>query len=192
LYRFDALAEAVGHPITLAQVNTSRSRRGSIRGIHYADVPPGQAKYVTCARGSILDVVVDIRTGSPSFGSWCATVLDESGRASLYIPEGLGHGFIALTEDAVVNYLCSATYNPAAERGINPLDPELGIGWPPEIEPVLSPKDLQAPSLAEAGAQGVLPRYADCLAFYETLSSASSGSSASSASSASSVAKVLR
>jgi dTDP-4-dehydrorhamnose 3,5-epimerase len=166
-YRFDALAAAVGHPLDLAQANLSTSARGVIRGIHYADVPPGQAKYVTCVAGEVLDVVVDIRVGSPTFGAWEAVPLDDRDRRAVYVAEGLGHAFCALTEGATVSYLCSTTYRPGHEHGLNPLDPALGIAWP-VAEPVLSTKDLAAPTLAEAGAAGRLPRYGDYLNLVES------------------------
>lgn len=161
--------EATGHPLRLAQANCSVSRRGTLRGVHYADVPPGQAKYVKCARGAILDVIVDIRVGSPTYKRWEAVRLDDVDHHSVYMAEGLGHAFLALTDDATVVYLSSAGYSPKHERGVNPLDPELAIDWPAGISPLLSDKDAAAPSLAEAAAQGLLPAYADCLAFTEKL-----------------------
>ena len=163
-YRHEALTDAVGHPLTLAQANSSISKRGTLRGIHYADVPPGQAKYVWCARGAVLDVVVDIRVGSATFGQWEAVRLDDVEHAALYIGEGLGHSFVALTDDATVLYLCSTVYNPTGEHGINPLDPALGIPWPTDAPLLLSDKDRAAPSLEEAAAAGLLPNYADCQA----------------------------
>ncbi len=171
-FRGEEFAAALGYRLDVAQVNCSVSRRGVIRGIHYADVPPGQGKYVSCARGAILDVVVDIRVGSPTFGTWEAVRLDEANRGSLFIGEGLGHGFVALTDDATVLYLCSTGYAPGREHGINPLDPALGIEWPlSEMggSPVLSAKDSGAPSLREALDAGKLPRYEDCLAHMDVL-----------------------
>jgi dTDP-4-dehydrorhamnose 3,5-epimerase len=156
-YRFDALAAAVGHPLELAQANLSVSARDVLRGIHFADVPPGQAKYVTCVAGAVLDVVVDIRVGSPTFGQWEAVRLDDEDRRAVYLAEGLGHGFCTLSEQATVTYLCSSTYRPGHEHGINPLDPELGIAWG-TAAPLLSAKDAEAPSLAEAQAAGLLPK----------------------------------
>src|SRR5215472_11609604 len=129
-FRGAEFAADLGYRLDVAQVNCSVSRRGVIRGIHYADVPPGQAKYVSCVRGAILDVVVDIRVGSPSFGAWEAVRLDDVERRSLFLAEGLGHGFMALTDDATVLYLCSTGYAPGREHGVNPLDPALGIDWP--------------------------------------------------------------
>ncbi|KAB1901559.1 dTDP-4-dehydrorhamnose 3,5-epimerase family protein [Micromonospora tulbaghiae] len=167
-YRFDRLAEAVGHPLRLAQANLSVSARDVVRGIHFADVPPGQAKYVTCVRGAVLDVVVDVRVGSPTFGRWEAVRLDDTDRRAVYLAEGLGHGFCALTDDATLSYLCSATYNPAAEYTLYPLDPDLGIDWPAPT-PLLSRRDAAAPRLAEARAAGLLPDYDACRSFTAAL-----------------------
>ena len=167
-YRFDHLAEAVGHPLDLRQANLSVSAAGVVRGVHFADVPPGQAKYVTCVRGAVLDVVVDLRVGSPTFGRWEGVRLDDTDRAAVYLSEGLGHGFCALSDDATLAYLCSTTYNPTGEHGIHPLDPDLAIDWPADA-PQLSAKDEQAPTLAEALASGLLPRYQETLAFTESL-----------------------
>ncbi|WP_405012875.1 dTDP-4-dehydrorhamnose 3,5-epimerase [Kitasatospora sp. NBC_01539] len=163
-YRFDRLAEHVGHPLRLAQANLSVSARGVVRGIHFADVPPGQAKYVSCVRGAVLDVLVDLRTGSPAFGRWEGVRLDDTDRRAVYVPEGVGHGFCALTDDATLSYLCSETYNPVGEHGVHPLDPDLGIAWPADA-PQLSDRDAAAPSLAEALASGLLPSYEACLAY---------------------------
>ena len=166
-YRFDTLAASVGHPLDLAQANLSLSARDVVRGIHFADVPPGQAKYVTCVAGAVLDVVVDIRVGSPTFGRWDSVRLDDEERRAVYLAEGLGHGFCALTEQATVTYLCSSTYRPGHEHGIHPLDEDLAIEWPAGT-PLLSAKDAAAPSLAEARAAGQLPRYDECVTCLET------------------------
>ena len=166
-YRFDQLAAAVGHPLELAQANLSVSARDAVRGIHFADVPPGQAKYVTCVAGAVLDVVVDIRVGSPTFGRWESVRLDDEQRRAVYLAEGLGHGLCALSEGATVAYLCSTTYRPGHEHGIHPLDAELGIAWPAGA-PLLSAKDAAAPSLAEARAAGLLPRFDECSAYVES------------------------
>jgi dTDP-4-dehydrorhamnose 3,5-epimerase len=166
-FRGDEFAAALGYRLDVAQVNCSVSRRGVLRGIHYADVPPGQAKYVCCLSGAVVDVVVDLRAGSPSFGKWEAVRLDDSSRRAVFLAEGLGHGFMAVSDQATVTYLCSTPYAPGREHGVNPLDPALGIGWPLEeaAEPVLSDKDAAAPSLDEALRDGLLPRYADCVAY---------------------------
>jgi dTDP-4-dehydrorhamnose 3,5-epimerase len=168
-FRGADFAGAAGHPLTVAQANCSVSRRGTLRGIHFADVPPGQAKYVTCVRGAVLDVVVDIREGSPTFGQSQLVPLDETERAAVYLSEGLGHGFLALTDDATVVYLCSTPYNPSGEHGVNPLDPALAIEWPADVEPLLSDKDRDAPSLADARDRGLLPSYDACVAFRSSL-----------------------
>lgn len=170
-YQEAAFVEAVGHPLRLAQTNHSESRAGTIRGIHYADVPPSQAKYVFCPRGSFIDVVVDIRVGSPTFGQWDAVLVTSEKSNAVYIAEGLGHAMIALEDGTTMNYLCSTPYNPSGEHGLTPLDPALDLPWPRELEFRLSEKDTAAPTLAQAYEAGTLPRYEDCLALYASLKS---------------------
>jgi dTDP-4-dehydrorhamnose 3,5-epimerase len=167
-YRFDALTEAVGHPLRLAQANISMSAGGVVRGIHFASVPVGQAKYITCLQGALLDVIVDIRVGSPTFGKWETVRLDEVSRHSVYIEEGLGHGFCALTDNTMIAYLCSAVYDPAAEHTVHALDPAIGIEWPVE-NPQLSARDQVAPTLEVAAQIGLLPQYDECRDYIETL-----------------------
>ena len=168
-------ATTVGHRFALAQGNCSVSAAGVIRGIHYADVPPGQAKYVTCASGAVLDVVVDLRVGSPTFGRWDSVLLDDVDRRAVYLSEGLGHGFCALEDGATVLYLCSAPYAPAREHTIDPLDPEMGVAWPTTdrrgraLTTLLSDKDGAAPSLAEAREGGLLPRFTDVAGYVARL-----------------------
>ena len=168
-FKADVLSEAIGHPFTLKQMNVSVSSTGTVRGIHFADVPVGQAKYVQCFSGAILDVVVDIRVGSPTFGQWDAVELNSTTRKALYISEGLGHAFCALTDDATVGYLCSEPYSPTREHGIHPLDSTLALPWPEGTAALLSPKDAAAPTLAEAAASGLLPTYDECVAFRRSL-----------------------
>jgi dTDP-4-dehydrorhamnose 3,5-epimerase len=169
-YRFDRLERAVGHRLDLRQANTSVSKRGVLRGIHFADVPPGQAKYVTAMRGAVLDFVIDIRLGSPTFGRWDSVLLDDRDRRAVYLAEGLGHAFVALTDDATVSYLVSDVFTASAEHGINPLDPEIALVFPAEAgRPLLSPKDTAAPSLAEAAAGGLLPTWSATRALYASL-----------------------
>lgn len=163
LFRAADFSGDVGHRLDVAQANCSVSRRGVIRGIHFADVPPGQAKYVMCLGGEILDVVVDLRTGSPSFGRWEAVNLGAEAKRAVYLAEGLGHAFMALNDQATVVYLCSAPYAPGREHGVHPLDPAIGIAWPAGVEPVLSQKDATAPTMAEAERAGLLPSYQACL-----------------------------
>lgn len=164
-YRFDRLEEAVGHPLRLAQANLSTSAKGVVRGIHFAQVPPGQAKYITCVRGALVDVIVDLRVGSPAFGRWEAVRLDDTDRKAVYLAEGLGHGFVSLADDTTIAYLCSEVYNPAREFAVHPLDADLGIAWG-EDAPVLSARDAAAPTLSEATSQGLLPTYAACQELY--------------------------
>ncbi len=121
-YRFDELERVVGHRLDLRQANMSVSKRGVVRGVHFADVPRGQAKYVKAVSGAVLDFVIDIRVGSPTFGQWDSVRLDIETLKAVYISEGLGHCFVALTDDAAVTYLVSDVYNPGAEHGITPLD----------------------------------------------------------------------
>ena len=167
-FKGSVLEEAIGHEFTLQQMNISVSRVGTVRGVHFALVPPGQAKYVQCFSGRILDVVVDIRVGSPTFGQWDAVELDDESRKGLYIAEGLGHAFCALSDSATVGYLCSTPYSPGREFGIHPLDPALDLPWPSGAESVLSEKDAAAPTLGEAKASGLLPTMAECEAFAAT------------------------
>lgn len=169
-YRFDLLAEAVGHPLDLRQANSSVSKKGVVRGIHFADIPQGQAKYVTAMHGAVLDFVIDIRVGSPTFGHWDTVRLDTVDRKAIYIAEGLGHAFVALTPEATVSYLVSDTYNATKEHGINPLDERVALVFPDEAgELLLSLKDTDAPSLDEAAASGLLPVWDDTRRFYDSL-----------------------
>ena len=169
-FKESVFVETVGHSFDLAQMNISVSRAGTVRGVHFADVPPGQAKYVQCFSGKILDIVVDIRVGSPTFGQYEAIELDADSRSGLYISVGLGHAFCALSDSATVGYLCSEGYSPEREHGIYPLDPDLALPWPQGEHSVLSPKDAAAPPLAEAIASGLLPQYRDCVEFISGLS----------------------
>lgn len=170
-FRADKLQEATGRRLDLLQANASISLAGAIRGIHFADVPPSQAKYVSCPRGALLDVVVDIRVGSPTFGAWDAVLLDDVDRRAVFVSEGLGHGFMALEDDTMISYLCTAPYTPSREHGVHPLDPAIGIDWPTTgrdgapLEPLLSAKDTEAPSLADAERQGLLPAYDEVQSF---------------------------
>ncbi|PRY01757.1 dTDP-4-dehydrorhamnose 3,5-epimerase family protein [Allonocardiopsis opalescens] len=162
-----AFREALGHPLDVAQVNCSTSRRGTIRGIH-AVALPGQARYATCVSGAIVDIVVDVRLGSPTFGRYEPVELTEDNRHVLYMGEGVAHGFAPLTDEATVVYLCSNTWNRDTEIRVHPLDPELALPWP-DAEPILSAEDRAAPSLREAERLGTLPDYAACQARYAEL-----------------------
>lgn len=164
-YRFDALEEATGRVLDLKQANISRSAKGVLRGIHYVDLP-GQAKYITCPSGAVLDFVVDIRLGSPTYGQWDSVLLDAQDRRAIFISEGLGHAYVAMEPDSIVTYLCSNVYDPSTEGAVHPQDPEVNLTFPAELgEVVLSAKDLVAPTLAELAAQDRLPRWQDAKAF---------------------------
>jgi dTDP-4-dehydrorhamnose 3,5-epimerase len=167
----DRFEKDTGHRLPLAQANCSVSSRGVVRGVHFADVPPGQAKYVTCAAGTVLDVVVDLRVGAPTFGRWEAVRLDDVEHRALFLAEGLGHAFMSLSDKATLVYLCSEQYNPQGERGVHPMDPDLGIQWPGRDLARLSPKDADAASVKEATAHGLLPTYAACRDLYASRAS---------------------
>jgi dTDP-4-dehydrorhamnose 3,5-epimerase len=168
-FRGDRLAEVIGHRMDVVQTNVSVSSRGTVRGIHFADVPVGQAKYVTCLSGALLDFVVDVRVGSPTFGEWDSVLLDAVDRRAVYLAEGLGHAFVALEDGTTAHYLCSAAYDPAREHGVNPLDPAVGLALPAELELLISPKDAAAPTLDASAAAGVLPTYDVCAQWYARL-----------------------
>jgi dTDP-4-dehydrorhamnose 3,5-epimerase len=165
-----AFTEFAGHRFDLRQANCSVSAAGVLRGVHFAQLPPSQAKYVTCLRGSVYDVIVDIRVGSPTFGKWEAVVLDGQHRRTVYLSEGLGHAFLALEDDSTVMYLCSAGYAPDREHTINALDPALDIAWPAiNGEPIISDRDREAPTLEEVRVAGLLPTWDETRAFTEGL-----------------------
>lgn len=160
-----------GHRLDVRQANCSVSSAGVLRGLHFAEVPPSQAKYVTCVRGAVFDVVVDIRVGSPTFGQWDSVLLDDTEHRTIYLSEGLGHGFLALQDDSTVMYLCSAEYNPQREHTICATDPALGIDWPlvGGAPPNLSDRDAAAPSFDEVCASGLLPTWEETQAFIDGL-----------------------
>lgn len=163
------LEAVTGRGFVALQANTSVSRKGVIRGIHFADSPPGQAKYVSVIRGAGIDFIVDIRVGSPTFGQWDSVLLDADTRSSVFLSEGLGHAFVALTDDATLSYLVSQQYNPGAEHDLNVLDPEIALVFPPELgEPVLSAKDVAAPTLAQLRERGQLPDWDSLRSYYDT------------------------
>jgi dTDP-4-dehydrorhamnose 3,5-epimerase len=151
----------VGVDFVLAQTNHSQSSRGVVRGVHFTRTPPGQRKYVYCARGRALDVVVDLRVGSPSFLKWEAVELDAESFRAVYFPVGVGHAFCALEDDTVMSYLMSMSYEPEMELAVHPLDPSLNLPWPQDVDLLLSERDRRAPGVAEAEQAGILPRHAD-------------------------------
>ncbi|WP_329015368.1 dTDP-4-dehydrorhamnose 3,5-epimerase family protein [Streptomyces sp. NBC_00690] len=172
-YQEAAFVAATGHKLfPVAQTNHSRSRRGVVRGLHYTVTPPGMAKYVYCARGRTLDIVLDIRVGSPTFGQWDSALLDQEAFRSVYLPVGMAHGFIALEDDTVVSYMLSGEYVQENEAALSVLDPTLGLPLPTDVAPILSERDQAAPTLAEALAAGLLPDYQTCLKLDRALRSA--------------------
>jgi dTDP-4-dehydrorhamnose 3,5-epimerase len=175
-YRADVLAGATGFGLTLAQANHSVSARGVLRGVHFALVPPGQAKYVYCPAGRVLDVVVDLRVGSPTFGVHDSVVLDSDEPRAVYLAEGLGHAFVALADGSSVTYLVSSGYDPGREFGVSPMDPALELPWPDDVEFELSTKDRAAPTLEQAREQGLLPTMEQCAARYAALRAGATGS----------------
>ncbi|HHW82442.1 MAG TPA: dTDP-4-keto-6-deoxy-D-glucose epimerase, partial [Actinomycetales bacterium] len=164
-FKSSAFVEATNRKLDVKQVNCSVSAAGVVRGIHFAQVPPSQAKYVMCPRGAVLDYVVDIRVGSPTFGQWDSVLLDDADRRAIFISEGLGHMFVSLEDDSTVTYLCSEPYAPGREFGVNPRCRTIGIGFPSTardgsgLELVLSEKDEAAPGLLAAQKEGILPSY---------------------------------
>jgi dTDP-4-dehydrorhamnose 3,5-epimerase len=144
-YRADAWA-AEGVPTEFVQDNHSRSRRGTIRGIHF-QTHPGQGKLVRVARGAVFDVVVDLRRGSPTFGEWEGFELDDERCLQLYVPVGFGHGFCVTSGVADFVYKVTSYYDPATESGFRFDDPEVGIQWP-DVELLYSERDHTAPALA--------------------------------------------
>lgn len=149
----------VGISFAVAQANLSRSARNVVRGLHFSVAPEGQAKVVTCAEGELVDVMVDLRVGSPTFGQTELVTLRGGDGVSLYLPSGIGHGFCATSDDAVLVYLLSSTYNPSAELEVHPFDTELMVPWPLSGDAILSDKDAAAPSLAERRLNNTLPKY---------------------------------
>jgi dTDP-4-dehydrorhamnose 3,5-epimerase len=160
-YKAGALESVTGRRFELAQANHSVSSRGVVRGVHFAEVPPGQAKWVYCAQGSLIDVVVDLRVGSPTFGRSASARLDDIDRRAVFVSEGLGHGFVVESERASLVYLVNWPYDPRREHTVDPFDAELAIDWRVD-SPVLSPRDAAAPPLAEVRDAGLLPTWDAC------------------------------
>ncbi|MFI6526777.1 dTDP-4-dehydrorhamnose 3,5-epimerase family protein [Streptomyces uncialis] len=169
-YQQHAFTGAHGAPLfRVAQTNHSMSKRGVVRGVHYTLTPPGTAKYVYCAAGEAIDIVVDIRVGSPTFGKWDAVRVNPKEFRAVYFPVGVGHAFVALADDTVMSYMLAAPYVAEYELGISVLDEELGLPIPGDIDPILSDRDRIAPGLAQAAAAGLLPDYERCRAIERDL-----------------------
>ena len=167
-FRSEIAKKYFGREFSIKQSNTSVSKKGSVRGIHYALVPPSQAKYVQCQKGSIVDYIIDIRVGSPTFSQFVEIDLSATNPQAIFIEEGLAHAFVALEDETVVTYFVSENYNPEREKGINPFDSDLDIKWP-NINLELSEKDKLAISLKEAQVQNLLPMFDECKKFIKSL-----------------------
>ena len=152
-FNHERLSECGLNPV-FVQGNQSTSRRGVLRGLHF-QWPRPQGKYLSVQDGEIWDVMVDVRRGSPTFSRWTAVVLSAANKRQLWVPEGFAHGYLVLSEQAVVSYLCTATYDPTAETAVRWNDPVLAIDWPVS-DPLLSGKDAKALPLGEI-AQDRLP-----------------------------------
>ena len=152
VFKISLIESELGIPFPISQVNQSLSKKGVVRGIHWTDSPEGQAKYISCVSGGLWDVVVDLRTNSPTFGKWDAALITAENRNSVLISEGLGHAFLALEDDTIANYLCTSEFNPSGDRGLNPLSPWLEIPFASfgknfGVESLeISQKDLSAPA----------------------------------------------
>lgn len=157
-FKAEDLKTATGRDFGIEQANISLSSKGTLRGIHYSMTPRGQAKWTTCVSGSIRDVIVDIRPSSPTFGHWIAIELKSHSGRSVFISEGLGHGFLAMEDNTSVSYLISTPFSLTEEFEINPLDPAIGINWGMTISEIkISNKDKNAPTLEERRKDGTLP-----------------------------------
>ena len=157
-FKLEDIKDVTGRNFEIEQANISLSSRGTLRGIHYSIAPRGQAKWITCVAGSIKDVIVDIRTGSQTFGQWVEVELSGGSGKAVFIGEGLGHGFVVLEDNTAVAYLASTPFSPTDEFEINPLDEKIGIHWGIDLsELMISDKDMSAPTLAERLSEGKLP-----------------------------------
>lgn len=146
----DKISAILGHPIRFVQDNESMSSYGVMRGLHYQRMPYTQSKLVRCVKGAVLDVAVDIRKGSPTFGQHVAVELTEDNHLQFFVPRGFAHGFSVLSETAVFQYKCDEFYHPEADAGINILDGSFGIDWRiPSEKAILSEKDLRHANLMD-------------------------------------------
>lgn len=167
-FKLNSLENIINRKFEVKQSNTSISKMGSIRGIHFAQLPPSQAKYIQCNNGSILDFIIDVRVGSPTFKQHVSVKLDGNSQKAIFIEEGLAHAFISLEDDTRVTYLVNQYFNPTNEKSINPFDEEIAINWGNSTY-ILSEKDRSAHSLDEMKNSNQLPVYEDCCKFIETI-----------------------
>ncbi|MCA2217208.1 dTDP-4-dehydrorhamnose 3,5-epimerase family protein [Jidongwangia harbinensis] len=169
-FQREPFASVKGSPaFPVAQTNHSVSRRGVVRGIHYTVTPPGTAKYVYCPVGEAIDIVVDIRVGSPTYGTWDAVRVNPREFRAVYFPVGVGHAFISLADDTVMSYMLTGAYVPDNEKAISVFDPDLALPIPADIDPIVSDRDSVGVRLAEAAEAGLLPDYEQCRAVEEQL-----------------------
>jgi dTDP-4-dehydrorhamnose 3,5-epimerase len=156
-FKSEEVKAATGHDFRIEQANISLSSAGTLRGIHYSIAPRGQAKWITCVSGSMQDVIVDIRPNSPTFSKWIEVELSGDSGKTVFISEGLGHGFLTLQDDTSVAYLVSSPFSPSREFEIDPLDAQIAINWGMDLSKLkISDKDMNAPTLAERLAEGKL------------------------------------
>jgi len=156
-FKHSTILNETGLDFTPVQTNISHSAAGSIRGIHYSIAPKGQGKLVTVMSGMIDDVIIDVRPTSPTFGKWEKVRLSAESGDSVLISPNLGHAFQALKNNTIVSYLVTAEFNPTAEKGVSPFCPMINITWDSGVTPLVSPKDIAAPSLADQQRAGDLP-----------------------------------
>jgi len=158
-FKAEDVNKTVGRSFNIEQANISSSTKGTLRGIHYSLTVKGQAKWVTCVSGAIKDVIVDIRLNSKTYGKWIEVELSGLSGNAVLVGEGLGHGFVSLTDVSTVAYLVSSPFSPTEEFEINPLDPAIAINWGlPIAELKISDKDKHAPTLEERKKEGKLPK----------------------------------
>lgn len=158
-FKLSNFKEVTGINFSVSQANVSKSRKNVVRGIHFSNISTGQAKWVTCNRGAVIDYVVDLRSDSPTFKAYELISLQESDGRSIFISGGLGHGFVSLEDDSQITYMLSSEYSPEFEIGINPFDSELNINWESDSSSlILSGKDREAPNLSDILNLGKLPR----------------------------------
>ena len=167
-FKLDSLEKLTKRKFDIKQTNTSVSKIGSIRGIHFAQLPLSQAKYIQCTSGSILDFVIDVRLGSPTFAKYISVELAGDSHKAIFIEEGLAHAFIALEDNTKVTYLVNQYFNPNNEKSINPFDEDISIEWG-ALDYVLSEKDKNSDSLKEMERINKLPNYKDCAKYIESL-----------------------
>lgn len=144
-FQDSTFSELTNQEFSLAQANCSVSKKGVLRGIHFTSYEPGQSKIVSVFSGKVLDVLIDLRKNSPTFKKWEAVLIDSEDPTAVYIPWGVGHGFMSLEEGSTFVYLCDQRYSPQNEFDLNALDPEIGIQWPSDIDIIQSEKDKNAP-----------------------------------------------